>query len=329
MKKINYIAVAGFGWSGSGAVVDLLKEYEGIKDPNVEFRLLKDPYCISDLYHNLIEKNDPLNYDIAFRDFLWYVNKLMHKASKWNLNVGLDYEHSFGDDFIKKSENYIKNLVDFTYEGHWWMFEFKDSKWEFFLRKVKKHLYGKQPTSKMYFSSPSKEKFIDLTKTYIDDLFSQYVDDGITDRIVLDQGVSVQNYQMEMMFLNDCKLVVVDRDPRDIYTDLCQGRNLIGAELADTHCVEKYAIWHKGYRRNIEQLRSDKCILYIRFEELVNNYDVTVNKIEKYLGISDDKHINKFKYFNPDVSKSHIGMWKTYLSKEEKAEFDRLLSDFY
>ncbi len=328
-KNIRYIAVAGFGWSGSGAVVDLLKEYEGIKDPDVEFRLLKDPYCINDLYNSLVIKADPLNYDIAIRDFLWYTRKLMYKASKWNLRVGLDYEQSFGKDFVKKSENYINGLVDFKYDGYWWMFEFKDSKFQFFIRKIKKHLYGKHPTERMYFSAPSEEDFLSKTRAYIDDLFSPYVDDGKVDRIVLDQGISTQNYKNEMKYLGDVKLIIVDRDPRDIYTDLCMGRNLIGADLAESHDVEKYAIWHKGYRRNIDDIRSDKDILYIKFEDLVLKYDETIDKIEQYLELPKEKHIAPKTRFIPEKSAKNLGMWKKYLSENEKTQFDKLLSDFY
>lgn len=327
--EIRYIGVAGFGWSGSGAVVDLLKEYKGLVDPNVEFRLLKDPYCINDLYNSLVVKGDPLNYDTAIRDFLWYVDKLRYKASKWNLHVGLDYEKSFGKDFVSKSEKYIEELVDFHYDGHWWMFEFKDSKMSFLLRKIKKHLYGKQPTEKMCFSSPTEESFLAKTREYIDDLFSPYIQNTEVNSIVLDQGISTQNYKKEMKFLRNSKLIIVDRDPRDIYTDLCLGRNLIGADLADSHDVEKYAIWHKGYRRNIEDIRNDNSILYIGFEDLVQKYDETVAKIESYLGLSGEEHTRPRTEFKPEVSQKNIGMWKSYLSETERKQFDEYLSEYY
>lgn len=328
MKDLKYIGVAGFGWSGSGAVVDLLKEYKGLIEPNVEFRLLKDPYCIYDLYNSIVIKADPLNYDIAIRDFIWYVNKLMYKASKWNLRVGLDYESSFGKDFVKKSIEYINALTDFTYEGHWWMFEFKDNKYEFFLRKLKKHLYGKHPTEAMYFSSPSKEKFLLETKKYIDGLFSIYAKDD-TKAIILDQGVSTQNYENERIFIGNSKVIIVDRDPRDIYTDLCTGRFLIGSDLADSHDVSKFALWHKGYRRNIEKIRTDKSILYLKFEDLIRNYEETINMIENYLGLSSQDHIHKREYFVPEKSAKNIGLWREYLTEQEKKQFDDLLADYY
>ncbi len=69
-KNFRYILIAGYGWSGSSAVVDLLNEIDGFYEPHVEFRLLKDPYGLIDLRHALVEHWDILNSDIAIRDFL-------------------------------------------------------------------------------------------------------------------------------------------------------------------------------------------------------------------------------------------------------------------
>ena len=66
----QYVCVLGYGWSGSSAVVDLLKEFEENWDPEVEFRILKDPHGVMDLEHTLVDQWDALNVDIAIRDFL-------------------------------------------------------------------------------------------------------------------------------------------------------------------------------------------------------------------------------------------------------------------
>ena len=52
---MNVILTAGYGYSGSSAVVDLLKEYDNcdsISD-NFEFRLIKDPGGLEDLRYHL------------------------------------------------------------------------------------------------------------------------------------------------------------------------------------------------------------------------------------------------------------------------------------
>lgn len=327
MKELNYIVVAGFGWSGSGAVVDLLKEYKGLKDPAVEFRLIKDPYCINDLYNAIVKKGDPLNVDTAIQDFVWYVKKLRYKASKWNLNVGLDYNSSFGEDFYDKTKAYIGALTDFYYDGHWWMYEFKENKIEFIVRKIRNHLKGLKKYEKLSFALPSEKKFYEETKKYIDGLFEQYVKDE-TWGIILDQGVSPQNYENELKCLGNAKIIIVDRDPRDIYTDLCVGGNLIGADCALTHDANKYVVWHQGHRRNCVK-KNNENVLFIKFEDLILRYEDTVKVIEDFVGITDSDHVQKKQIFVPENSMKNIGIWKGYMNDDEIAVFDRCLSEYY
>ena len=63
MNEFDYIIVAGYGWSGSSAIVDILREFEDCMVPDVEFRMIKDPYGVHDLYDNLVEKWCLLNAD--------------------------------------------------------------------------------------------------------------------------------------------------------------------------------------------------------------------------------------------------------------------------
>ena len=73
---LKYICVSGYGWSGSGAVVDLLQEFEGYVSLDIEFRLIKDAYGISDLENFLVYNWDVLRSDKAVKDFLWFTRVL-------------------------------------------------------------------------------------------------------------------------------------------------------------------------------------------------------------------------------------------------------------
>ena len=97
----TYILVSGYGWTGSSAVVDLLKEINKACYMNVEFRIIKDPKGLRDLYDSLVENWDPLNSDIAIKDFLWLANHLNYKRHKFSLNAGLGYVDFFGKSFIE------------------------------------------------------------------------------------------------------------------------------------------------------------------------------------------------------------------------------------
>ena len=107
MKDLDFFLVAGYGWSGSSAVVDLLSEYISTGELGTEFRLIKDPYGINDLFYNMVTKADPLNYDTAIKDFMWYAKKLFNKPNRFLLETGLDYGNFFGKEFMYNTKNYI------------------------------------------------------------------------------------------------------------------------------------------------------------------------------------------------------------------------------
>ena len=55
MDKITYLAIGGYFYSGSSAVVDLLKEYRGFYESGSEIRIINDPYGLIQLERALIE----------------------------------------------------------------------------------------------------------------------------------------------------------------------------------------------------------------------------------------------------------------------------------
>lgn len=327
--QYNFFLVAGFGWSGSSAVVDLLKEYKATVEPDVEFRLIKDPYGINDLYESLVLKGDQLNNDTAIKDFLWFANKLYYQPVRFDLNAGLGYREFFGERFMECTHNFINSIVDFQYSYYWWMFDFKKSRKEIFKQKVNSRLFKREKTQNSYFSAVEEEDFVSNTRTYMKALFDEYAEHNQVEHIVLDQAVSVMKYDQEMRFIPDSKLIVVDRDPRDIYTDLCEGNFLIGAELSKTRNAMDYVKWHKAWRRKIDSYGRRENVLVISFEELVNDYEHIVSEIEAFLDLSPEQHIRKKELFDPSVSKKNIGIWKRYMNEEELRVMEEELGTFF
>ena len=48
------------------------------------------------------------------------------------------------------------------------------------------------------------------------------------------------------------------------------------------------------------------------YADLVLNYEETKKTIEKFLGLSDDDHTYKFKFFNPSESSKNVMIWKKF-----------------
>ena len=158
----------------------------------------------------------------------------------------------------------------------------------------------------MFFSKPSYEHFVTQTQKYIDELFSGYDRKTL---VVLDHHPLPIQFAEKLndYFGPDAKMIVVDRDPRDIYCDLVNHKNRIGRELSVTHDVTKYVEWYKAL--HAVRPNSDR-ILYLQFEELVNNYDNEIMKIFHFIDVDEVNHIRKRKFFDPSVSKNNVGIWK-------------------
>ena len=111
-KEYKYISVSGYTWSGSGAAVDLLKECKGIYVTPAEFRFIKDPHGLMDLDRILNVSSDPLNQDVAMRDYLQFIYRY-YKIGSGLRTYGLNMRTVFGEDLYSISEEYIEKLTDY------------------------------------------------------------------------------------------------------------------------------------------------------------------------------------------------------------------------
>jgi len=311
--KHQYVCVLGYGWSGSSAVVDLLKEFEENWDPELEFRILKDPHGMMDLEHALIEQWDALNVDIAIRDFLDFAEFMNENDSKFTR--GLCYSKSFKGKFMSNTIDFIENVTEYKFKGYWWIFNFRSQYINWLAKKVLNKFIKQKYEETMYFSGISQESFYNAVRKYINSLIEAVSTNSSYKNIILDQAVPAQHPLKAFDYLDNAKVIIVDRDPRDIYCDLIELEKLIGKDIAQTHDALKYVKWHKKYRENSHI--QDENILRIQFEDLVLKYDDTVNQILEFLGEKELNHNNKLKFFDPAVSKKNIGKYKKFPHQDE------------
>ncbi len=67
--SVDFICVSGYGKSGSGACIDLLKEFEYIGGIDNEFRMAKDPGGLLDLENSLVSNWEFVRHNVAIDDF--------------------------------------------------------------------------------------------------------------------------------------------------------------------------------------------------------------------------------------------------------------------
>lgn len=324
---MEYILVLGYGWSGSSAVVDLLKEYDCTYQIPVEFRLIKDPHGLMDLRHNLVDRWDQLNVDIAIKDFLWLVHYLNQPKTLLPTRAGLGYELSFDHDFLSSTKEYLKKIAPIRYEGNWWYFDFSKSGGRLLFERVMRKLnFRNKVNQTMYYSNISGAEFDNYSKQYIDSVFQKQAKGK--QFVILDQAVPGQNPLAAAHFFSDFKILIVDRDPRDNYCDLINQHALIGEEINKHKDASFFIDWHRRNHEGKDVFSKDDRVKYISFEDLVCDYDNTVCGIEKFLGLSSDQHEKKRQYFNPDISKKNVGIWKQCPNREAIKEIEETLYDF-
>jgi len=102
MNKIKFIAVSGYGWSGSGACIDILREFSGVDGPNNEFRMIKDPYGLLDLENSLTSSWDFVRHDMAIKDFLKYC-KVLSRGSGLFKKEGRNFSKILNIDLNKET----------------------------------------------------------------------------------------------------------------------------------------------------------------------------------------------------------------------------------
>lgn len=316
-KGMKYIYVLGYGWSGSSAVIDMLKEINGIVVPNLEFRLIKERYGLMNLESMVTTQWDPIETDIAIKDFWWLCKKLNEKISKFYFHFGHCYSKTIGKHFLPITKEYIDKITKYKFVSTWHFFYWRINAIKRMYYRIRVKFGLNDYTESMYYTSPmSSKEFEDITKDYIDRLFIPLMSEK-DDYLVLDQGVPAHFPEYAFKYSNSAKVIIVDRDPRDVYVDLVKCKELIGAELAVKDDPSMFIDWYKSLHfRKSELVESNNDILFLNFEELIQNYDKCTNKIYEYLNISKDRHVKKRQLFIPEMSKRNIGIWKQYNNQD-------------
>jgi hypothetical protein len=164
-------------------------------------------------------------------------------------------------------------------------------------------------------------------RTFIGSLFEETKLFKEGKNIVLDGAIDLYAFKRQMNYFPNAKMIIVDRDPRDMYADLLTGQFIIGQELSKTHDWKIYVRYFKHNRPSEEVLQAEN-VLQLHFEDLVLHYDMTVKRIMDFLGLEEKDHVNSKKFFDPAISKKKVGLWKTKLNEEEKAGLAKELAEY-
>lgn len=291
------VSIQGLGHTGSGAVLDLLREYEktvvvGIVDEVGSLSTKDESRWEMDFARRAgglfeIEKYLTIR-NISFQDALLHRFMLLVQHSKLYQNV---------PEVRKCFFEFFRQIC--TY--------YDDVSWPC----SNPHLDYNGMNNALFLNSMGTQEYRVLCRHFLYTLFNCFCvkSDEI---LVLDQFISDYefDYKRYYDYIPNLKPIFVYRDPRDVYVfakenDVC---------WIPTSSVDKFINWYKRKTCfNFSEIQG----YYVSFERLIKEYNRVVSEIEEFLQLDGVTHTTQLTKFDPAVSKQGVGIWKKHTELEE------------
>lgn len=325
-RSLPIIDLSGFSFSGKSAVFDLLCEFDGYfsHSKEFEFELIRIQGGLLDLKNALVDNWSPVRSSEAIRNFYRLIRIIGGPSSYFSkfTTSGAHYDRFF-PGFSKASNLYVESLIEASWMCEWPFPLYSCDPFSLILKKfTRKLVFNKN--EKVYLSRPSNEFFVEKTRDYLNEIFSDISKKGAK-ALILNNAFEPFYPEKSIELFQSAKSIVVDRDPRDVYLSALNAgkiENVLVGEAAIAGSIEnfisRFRLYHKDIGRNLEN------IYRLNFESLVLDYEEEVNRIYQFLGEDLNVHKNKGISFNPRVSAKNIGLWKT-LSNKSLIEDIRLI----
>lgn len=318
------VITAGYSGTGSSAATDLLSEIEDydINNGDFEYVFMHCPNGVFDFEDKVLSGNNMIRSDEAIHSFLSCMKDLYDKKDFWISG----YKDNISVDFLKYCEEFIEDLNPIKIKDTYWYYQenpinFRMKSKYLYKKIVEKLMLHKVRIQKpliykdVSFVYPTEEEYYGAAKKFLEKIFNSL---GLQNHnLVLDQFILPQNlYRLNRYMDGDYKVIVVDRDPRDLFI-------VNKYYWTKTHLIVPYANdvrdYCKQYRlvRERQKLYDDAHILRINFEDLIYRYEETVKKVYEHLGVTEEQHIRKRQVFNPDIS---INNTQLFLNEEYRLD---------
>lgn len=325
MKKL--IITAGYMGSGSSAATDVISEFENVdnKYGDFEYVFLNCPNGVFDLEDKLLKNNNSFRSDEALHTFKDEMKVLYGNKSWWPAN----YRKNLGVEFVDYVNDYCEELTDFKMDSFWYYQEKPTLaiKFKFFIYRVLKKLtrrkvYIKKPLryDQMTICYKTPDEFYSITKKFIKRVIGLLKTDDSND-LLMDQLLLPHNlYRLNNYFDDNVRVIVVERDPRDVFLSNKYIWKVNGDSVPFSYNVEDFCKQYDMLRKSENKI-NDKKILRIYFEDLIYNYEETLKKIAEFLDYDLRKQTKKLQRFNPDVSINNTRVFEKNKNYTEETKY--------
>lgn len=306
------LGICGFGFSGSGAVLDLLKEYNDVfVADKIELSFIYKPDGLNDLYHNIcVSPSRYFSSDSSIRRFI--------QLMKRNKTV---YNQLTKGQFESYLDEFLNNIIDVKWKGSTSVHAYQDKGISFWKQRFAKALrkriekktgplkHHRAPEIEMYYSGISGDVFMQQAITFVSNMMTAMQGESKAKIRAIDQAFSANNPRASFPYFSHPKAIIVLRDPRDIYLLAKCTLGLSGSFIPTDNVVD-FITYYRGLLNSSKNIADDNDILTINFEELIYNQEGGRKKIEEFLGI-EDRIIDK-RYFKPEISINNTQLWLKY-----------------
>ncbi len=313
-NKYPRVAVTGFYGTGSSAVLDLLKEYRNAHAvPEERSSYEHTTFYVSgglfDLCTLLTHGNAPLQSDYVINNFV----DSMRQLNDYNYLWFGSFKSLSGNRFMEAVDRFV-NTISSHHEGknynHCLRTRFSPIK--ACMQFAAKLLYGRRFSrygvgyvwdgKPIYYANPTEAELYAAAQRFVNDYFELFSREDseldIYDHLIWPQQVDSH----ARCFDDSFKIIIADRDPRDVYISdrFIWSKPPLG--YGKPHFSQNVSTFIDEWRRTVAPVYNNPNALRIHFEDLIYNYEATVESIERFLGLDPTAHINPKASFIPERS---------------------------
>jgi len=322
-NKINNIPVkvvfiGGTGRCGTNILKDIFLKHSKVAALPFEHRIFIDPDGIIDFYASFHQVWSPYIADKKVKRLEVLLNELssdrkIHKLLNRILSfvskdgklispkkyIGWELEKHFPNIKIHNLR-LISRLREFTYRGVW---PGTDS-------------YTFKP--KIYHCQPQrKEELIEILRVYMRNIIRELLCVHNKEFFIEDNTWNIFFAKELIELLPEAKIIHIYRNPRDAIASFSSQRWCPSDR-------KEAAVWYKAMIKHWLSIRNDlpsRSCHQLKFEDLIKYPAARIKELCEFIGLPFEDSL-----LDIDLSRAHIGRWKSEFSEDEKKEISKILS---
>lgn len=314
-KFKNIVSVQGFGYSGSGALVDFFREFSDFQVLGYVDNVKDGGYAPKD------QKLSEIDI-IRLAGGLFEIERFLDSTNVFHNNALLNRTaKAFGSSSLYRYSPAVRDL----------MYKFFASITCLRMENLSQSYYnGYLPSvgeiqDLYYLKAMKREDYVTLCRNFLTSLFNVFYTEG-KDYLAIDQLLAEEfDVKRNMEYIPNLKMVAVARDPRDTYIWAIQH----DVEWIEHKTVDRFITWYKLMYADVNPKYPEEGYLLLRYEDVVLDYDNQERRILEYLDVNKDSHVLRKEYFRPEFSKRFVGLFKNVEGYEEDiSKIKTVLADY-